>query len=199
MKQAEWKRAVRPLLPDGERWEFRGSLAYRAPTGRFLSGVLGEGSAYDRGAYVWRVSMPMFVPTDVMFLTYSQRIGGGSQRYYHQAPAEFAAAVASAIKNPPSEAEEMARIIRGAKWSPNSHLHEAAARCQVLQGRPKDALLTISWVAKLPPATGEWQERLHARIAELGRIIEEEGQEAAFRHVEAQVDITAEALGPIHS
>ena len=62
MRTAEWKRLVRPLLPVEERWEFRGSLCYRAPVGRFMFGVLAEGSAFDTGVYIWRVSMPLLVP-----------------------------------------------------------------------------------------------------------------------------------------
>src|SRR5512138_2561429 len=81
MKATEWKRLVRPLLPLEETWDFRGRLCYRMPVGRFLFGVLGEGSGFDTGVYIWRVSVPLFVPSNVMRLTSSDRIGGGATKY----------------------------------------------------------------------------------------------------------------------
>lgn len=93
---SEWKRVVRPLLPSDEAWRFRGGLAYRLPVERFLLGVLAEGSAFDRGVYLWRVSMPLFVPAEHVVLSYSQRVGGGAAKYGSDATGARDAAIRSA-------------------------------------------------------------------------------------------------------
>ena len=72
MRVAEWKRTVRPLLAADEDWEFRGPMCYRLPVRRVLLGILGEGSGFDQGVYIWRVTMPLFVPSDNVTLSVCQ-------------------------------------------------------------------------------------------------------------------------------
>ena len=79
MRATEWKRIVRPLIPAGEQWQFRGPLCYRSPVNLFLFGVLAESSAFDSGTYIWRVVMPLFVPSEDLDLSWSERIGGAPQ------------------------------------------------------------------------------------------------------------------------
>lgn len=196
MKAAEWKRLVRPIIPDGEHWRFRGSLCYRHPVRRFLFGVLGEGSGFDKGVYVWRVSMPLFVPAEVVILSYSYRIGGGSAKYNSADIDEFLSAVASGFRNIPTEEGELRRLIGLATDTSNVRLYETAAYSQVLLGGQTGALAKIEAATRVP-VSRDWEREVVNRLGQFARILTEEGQEAAVVELDAQSKRTATALGVV--
>jgi hypothetical protein len=111
MRVAEWKRTVRPFLPPEARWEFHRSLAYRLPMEWVVLGVLAEGSALDKGVYIWRVSTPLFEPLDFLSLSWSDRMGGGSTKFYAHEPAALNAAIAEAFRIPATEDEALDEMI----------------------------------------------------------------------------------------
>ena len=75
VRESEWNRLITPLLPEDQDWPVQGRrLAYRAPVGRFLFGVLAEGSATKGRRHIWRLTMPLFEPSDVLDLSHSERI-----------------------------------------------------------------------------------------------------------------------------
>lgn len=194
MKIAQWKRVVRPLVPEGERWEFSRSLCYRAPVGRFVFGVLGEGSGFSTGAYIWRVSMPLFVPRERVDLSYSKRIGGGTHTYEWDDVDAMKAAITSGFLNLPTEKDELHRIIKMAYRSPNTRLSEAAACSQILLGDQPGALDTINH-ANLSPSPYEWANEVNRRVVSLRKTLEEKGLDATARDIDAQAKRTASALG----
>jgi hypothetical protein len=196
VKATEWKRVVRPLVPAGERWEFSGSLCYRAPVGRFLLGVLGEGSGFDRGVYVWRVSMPLFVPSDAVVLSYSERVGGGSKKYDPANLEGLLRAISSGFRDLPSEDGELRRLVRLATGSPNVRLLEAAAYGQVLLGNQVAALDVINQVVDATTRY-DWEQEVVDRVARFGGTLGKRGLEAATRELDAQVKRTGAAIGVI--
>ena len=198
MRTAEWKRLVRPLLPVEERWEFRGSLCYRAPVGRFMFGVLAEGSAFDTGVYIWRVSMPLLVPRGRggVDLSYSERIGGGSHKYYLAQPEQTAAAITSGLHDLPSEHDELLRLIHKAQGSPNIRLLELAARAQILLGDTEDArTTTVAATRQLEEPIYDWDLEVQRRAAALLTTLDGDGLAATQRHIDAQARRTAAELG----
>jgi hypothetical protein len=198
MRQAEWKRLVRPLLPVGERWEFRGSLCYRAPVGRFMFGVLAEGSAFDKGVYIWRVSMPLLVSSEGggVNLSYSERIGGGAYKYYLATPDDAAAAITSGLRDLPSEHHELLRLIDEAQRSPNIRLLELAARAHILLGDTAGARAMIAAATRrLEEPVYDWEVEVQTRAAALLATLDEEGLAATQRHIDAQTRRTAVELG----
>lgn len=135
MKAAEWKRAVRPSLPADAEWDFRGALCYRFPVQRALLGVLGEGSGFDKGVYVWRVTMPLFVPSDNVVLSWSERIGGGTRKYDKFDEEALAAAIAIAVEGLGNEDDALGQMVaRDNPTSPNRRLHEVVAYARLLLG-----------------------------------------------------------------
>lgn len=196
MRAAEWKRVVRPLIPTSERWEFRAALCYRAPVGRFLFGVLGEGSGFDSGVYLWRVSMPMFVPSDFVVLSYSRRIGGGSKKYDSADTDELSAAIAGGFRDVPTETDELRRLINDAQGSRNLRLLDAAANSRVLLGDEGGAIETIKQASALP-IHYEWESKIITRLTDLARTLKDEGLQAAKQGLDAQIKSTAVALGVI--
>ena len=197
MKATDWKRTVRPLIPPDERWEFRGSLCYRAPASRFLFGVLGEGSGFDTGVYIWRVSMPLFVPSDAVVLSYSQRIGGGSKKYEAADYDELSSAIASGFRDLPTDDDELHRLVEIAAGSPNVRLLEAAVRSQVLLGDGVGALDMIRRATGAPTGSG-WEREVISRLDALAKTLDDKGLDDAVQDIDAQVARTATALGVIH-
>lgn len=70
MKTSAWKRAVEPLLPAGQRWEYLDldgdGLFYRAPVRLTVSGICkkDEPAPDDPRARVLRLGHPLYVPMD---------------------------------------------------------------------------------------------------------------------------------------
>jgi hypothetical protein len=121
---AQWKRAVLPLLAEPASWEFRNKLAYRQPVGWVLLGVLGEGSGWHRDQlYVWSLVMPLYIESEHLVLSYSQRVAP-AETFGTADQAAFAAAIASAVAALPPEDEALRTIAAGGS--------EAAAGARIL-------------------------------------------------------------------
>lgn len=198
VKATEWKRAVRPLLPADERWEFRGRLCYRAPAGLFLFGVFGDGSAYDTGVLICRVVMPLFVPREVLDLSYSKRVGGGMTLHPSREPAAFQAAIQSALDAPSTELAELLHIVELSQDSMNLHVLHAAAASAVLLGEETRALKIIERTKRFPPPQYQWVADVHERIREMEETLTQRGIWAAIGDLERQRRQTATALGLVH-
>jgi hypothetical protein len=101
-----------------------------------LFGVLGEGSGFDKSAYIWRVVMPLFVPAENVVLPWSARIGGGARKFSNFDEHGLETAIAYAASGLPVNDEEALREIadRVSEASPNRRLHEVVAYAQVLLG-----------------------------------------------------------------
>jgi len=77
MRSSKWKTLVGPVLDSG--WRLSQTLAYRVPVGWVLRGLLAEDSAALKpNFYLWVVRMPLYVPSDVISLSWSDRFGGGT-------------------------------------------------------------------------------------------------------------------------
>lgn len=200
MRATEWKRIVRPLLPAGERWEFRRSLCYKAPAGRFLFGVLAESSSFDTGAYLWRLSMPLFLPDDGLDLnlSYSARIGGGAMKYYSSRMEELQDGIRIGLSNLPEENAELHRLVRMGVNSDNIRIAEAAACSQALIGDQAGAIATLKQALQCTPSDRDWVKVIYSRLARLLRTITEEGVDVAARRLDEQAAKTAAVLGIVH-
>lgn len=130
MKVADWKRVVRPLLPEGVTWDFRGGLCYRAPAEMVLEGVLGEGSALDKGVYIWRVAMPLFIPNDTINLSWSTRIGGGAKKYTNDDRDALEKAIRTALEQ--SSSDDGMSVIASTDEERNARIVEARAYALLL-------------------------------------------------------------------
>jgi len=195
MKAAEWKRAVRPLLPADQPWEVRGTLCYRPPVRRVLLGVMGEGSGFDKGVYIWRVTMPLFVPSENVVLSWSERIGGGSRKYYSYDEDAVAAAVSSAVEALGTEEDALGEIVvRDDPASPNRRLHEVVGYARLLLGDSIGARESLARAAAGVPKA-PWGQEIIERARQVGRLLDEEGGDRAVGQLEQWCDQTAGALG----
>jgi hypothetical protein len=195
MKTAEWKRAVRGLLPADMPWGFRGSLCYRLPVNRVLLGVLGEGSGFDKGVYIWRVSMPLFVPSRNVVLSWSERIGGGARKYDRFDEQSLAGAIAIAVEGLGDEEEALEQVVaRDDLASPNRHLHEAGGYARLLLGDLVAAQESLKRAAAGVPEA-MWGQEIIERAHLIGRLLEQGDRERAVGQLDSWCDQTAAALG----
>lgn len=193
MRESEWRRLVTPLLPDNQGWQVQGvRLAYRAPVGRFLLGVLAEGSATKGHRYIWRLSMPLFEPGDSVDLSYSERIGGGSSTTSVEGETELSRALAAAIESSPSEDAEMARLA-DLSPGPNIRLSETAAYANTYLGDTA-RVFAILQAAQAITDDREWIGEIKERLERFERLLRENGRAAAVEHLDAQAVVTAQTL-----
>lgn len=147
MKSGEWKKAVRAALRDedgADRWDFSRSLAYRTDSTWMVRGVLAESSGVGLGEYLWVVRAPLFVPADVLDLTFSTRLPDGADEEITTGPST--GSIRSALRSVPDEQTGLAHIADTA--DPRNLLSlEAAAYAAVILGRDDSAA-----VAKLDQA-----------------------------------------------
>ena len=109
MRATDWKRLTQPVLGNG--WRLSQKLAYRVPMGWMLHGLLAEESPSQRPHfYVWIVRMPLFVPTDVINLSWSERLGGSSQ-VFEPGTAATQEALAQAARRALKEADADGLVI----------------------------------------------------------------------------------------
>jgi hypothetical protein len=194
VRESEWKRLITPLLPEGQDWHVQGRrLAYRAPVGRFLFGVLAEGSAAKGRRHIWRLTMPLFEPSDVLDLSYSERISTVSVE--HQTA--LAEAVGSAIKTLPSEEAEMARLAELTP-GPNIRLGETAAYANTYLGKI-DRAVAILEAARATADDHEWVGEIKERLQRFERLLRDDGQAGAVQHLDAQAADTATALNLVYA
>lgn len=194
MKIAEWKKWVRPLLPPAERWEFRGSWCYRAPVGLFAFGILSEGSAFDTGAYLWQVSMPLFVPSDVVVLSYSTRIGGNAHKFYSDKPAELRSGIQAGLQHVPRQDDELMRLAKAGVGTPDVNVLEAAAYASALLGEAKQAMAFAQSAARVDSSV-DWVAEVVDRAKRFADQLEVGGLAAVRPVLERNAAETASALG----
>ncbi len=198
VRESEWKSLVTPALPSAHDWHVQGrSLAYRQPVGRVLLGVKAEGSASKGRCYIWRVTMPLFEPSDVLNLSYSERVGGGSSAVNVEEPEAFTSALRQAIRTLPTEQHEMARLARLDDGN-NIRISESAAYANTYLGNAERAT-TILESALAIPVQRDWEIEVRDRLRHFQGLLHDRGQAVAIEHLDAQVAETAKALRLTHA
>ena len=193
MRESEFKRLITPSLPTNQQWHVQGRrLAYRTPGGRFLFGVLAEGSASKNRRYIWRLTMPLFEPGDELVLSYSERISTVNVEH----KTALAGAVAEAIRALPNEEAEMARLAELTP-GPSIRLAETAAYANPYLGNLERAVAILE-AARVTADGREWVSEIKERLRRFERLLHDDGQAGAVEHLDAQAIATAKALNLIH-
>lgn len=158
MKSGEWKKAVRAALRDedgADRWDFSRSLAYRTDSTWMVRGVLAESSGVGLGEYLWVVRAPLFVPADVLDLTFSTRLPDRTDEEITAGPS--AEAIRAALRSVPNERTALAHIADSA--DPRNLLSlEAAAYASVILGRDDSAAVAMLDQACAVPPEYPWMK-----------------------------------------
>ena len=152
MKTTEWKARIRALAPASE-WTVKGRQLFVTPLGWALRGVMSETSGFSKGTYLWRVEMPLFIPTDVVDLSWSQRIRPGMIEDVDVAGFDWA--LRAAMASPAPDAEVVARIAESTDH-PNTRFVLAAGCACILTNELPRALSALDSAATAP-IRYEWE------------------------------------------
>ncbi|HEU5001151.1 MAG TPA: hypothetical protein VFW71_00010 [Actinomycetota bacterium] len=192
MKTTEWKRLTTPLLIPKYSWAFKQNLCYRVPVATVLLGVLAEGSSFDKGVYIWQVTMPLFVPADFLYLSWSERVGGGARKYRLEDPESLTSAVKTAMEVG-DEATALTRIVnRGMKLLPAPETDEVLAYALTLLGRKAEANEILERAIGRAGVGGE--DQLMKRLIEFSGLLRSQGQEAAIQLLHQWARLTKNSL-----
>jgi hypothetical protein len=187
VKDAVWRQVVTPLVP--EHWAVRGKVAWRQPAGPVVVGLLGEDSGLDTGVYLWRLLLPLFVPTDVWDLSWSTRLGGGARTWSIDALPQ---PVSESVARAPADHDAL-RALAKRRSADNWQMLEAVAGSRVLLGRRKAALRVVRGALDDPVAASA--PAATARLARLRDQLSAGDLAAARSDLEARARTSAAALG----
>jgi hypothetical protein len=163
---AEWRRFASQVL--GENWGFSKLLAYWQPVSWVLYGILAERSS-SGGFYLWDVRMPLYVQSSVIDLSWSERVGGGTQTWDTdaagaQAIAEAQRSVAAAVQAADSV------LLAPPGGADNVRMQEARAYGLVLEGRTDAAVEVLGRVCRYG-ANYPWERDIVARATEVRDLL----------------------------
>lgn len=162
MRSAEWKRFAGPLL--GPEWDFSKRLAYRKPVGWVVRGLLEEPSDWG-GFYLWDVRMPLYVPSNVLVLSWSDRVGGGTCRW--EVGPDAADAITRTAKSIAAAMDADDTVLLAPQGGvDNFRMQEARAYGLVLEGAVKSAIEVLGRVCRVDPRY-QWQHEVLARASEI--------------------------------
>jgi hypothetical protein len=131
------------------------------PVGWMVRGLLAEPSTAG-GFYLWDVRLPLYIPTDVVVLNWSTRVGGGSRVWSSQ---DAANVTMSAGENVREAAESQSSILLSPPGGADSvNMQEAKAYGLVLEGSVPAAVEVLSRVLTYVP-TYEWELERYARAS----------------------------------
>jgi hypothetical protein len=174
---AVWKRIVKPLL--SEDWALKARFAHIRPVGWVIHGVLWEASASDPGFYLWRWRMPLYKPTTVISLSWSERHGGGSQ-LYDPADESTQVSVSEAMSLVQAEAEREAIVVDPPGGADNIGTMEVRAYGLLLDGNAQGAIEVLERVSRWSPES-PWQVEMLRRADSMRSMISDGHEDRARR------------------
>jgi hypothetical protein len=160
MKAAEWKRFAAPLV--GRDWSFSKGLAYHSPVGWVLRGLYAE-STRSGGFYLWDVHLPLYWPSEVLALSWSHRLGGGSYRWDRD---DATAAVIIAEARRISSEDGSFVALKSVSGEDNVLKREARAYGLVVESKPEEAVTLLNEVCQYD-ATYPWEHSMVDRAIDV--------------------------------
>lgn len=192
MNAERWRSLSQPVLGSG--WRYAKTLAYRVPVGWNLHGLLAEDSAARApDFYLWVVRMPLFVPTDVIDLSWSERFGGSS-RVFEPEGTEAAQAVATAAEEVIEQSSDEALRLPPPGGADNVGMQEARGYALLLEGNPSGALEVLGRVLRYEPEY-EWDQAIADRARQIKSMVEQNRTSDALSVLETWRSKSLTALG----
>jgi hypothetical protein len=192
MRATDWKRVVRPLLPD-DAWAFHGRAVHRTPVQHVAIGLLAEGSGWSTGIHLRRLRLPLFVPGEDWTLDWSERLGGGSHTYSNDDEGELHRAISHALSQAGDEHDALVGIAEPDQQV-NWRMLEEVVGSRVLLGRAAEAAEAIEEALAEPQARG-WDPGMVERLEELWALVDDGDLDGARDVLDKRAKATAAALG----
>ena len=179
-----------PDLGPGE-WCRRGDLSYLHPVDWVLHGVLAERSGTAGAVYVWHVAMPLTRPADVLDLSWSDRVGSGTQTYeIGSSAAETAFQMAADLAR--DLHRKAATVVDPPGGADNVLMQEARAYGLLVGGDPSSAGEVLQRVLRYTPSY-DWERDMIERASRVQVLLATPNR--AVDVVRAWRDGSVEALG----
>lgn len=155
-------------------------------------GVQGEASGFDRGVFVWKVRMPMFVPSDVIDLSWSDRIGA---KLGEDDEGGISAAIRAANTDLPSDQAALSGMIARAQHAlGNTRASEVDGYARLILGDVSGARAALSRAEAVKPEY-DWERELQGRCQLIIGLLDAKESEAGVSQLQRWRDETAAALG----
>lgn len=170
MRPHEWKRTVASVLT--ENWVLleERRLAFIRPIEWVLFGVQADGPASRSTYYLNQLRMPLYVPNDVIDLSWSDRFGGPSCQLElnEESPGQIASAMAVIER----EAKKGEVILKPPGGAENYRMMEARAYGFVIEDRIDAAIEMLKRVVSYADtAKYDWEIDLVTRASESLRLL----------------------------
>ena len=191
MKAVEWQRIAMPHLQPKASWAFEGPIAYRLPFKYVLRGFLAEGSSLDKGAYVWRITVPLFIPSAFVVLDYSERISRG--KFYSSDVAPLRGQLAIEGERTADEDTALEYLASLEMRSLDRKRAEVKAYACLMVGRIDQARILFQQI-RSGIVSASWEGELLLRCALIERLCVDSGAQAATEQLAAWSSETAAAL-----
>lgn len=192
MRATDWKRVVRPLLPD-DAWALHGRAVHRTPVQHVAIGLLAEGSGWSTGVHLWRLRLPLLVPGEDWTLDWSERLGGGSRTYSADDEDELHRAISHALSHTGDEHDALVGIAEPGRQV-NWRMLEEVVGSRVLLGRAARAAEAIE-EALAEPQARSWDAGMVERLEELRALVDDGDLDGARDVLDRRAKETAAALG----
>jgi hypothetical protein len=192
VRATDWKRVVKPLLPD-DAWAFRGRAVHRTPVQHVAIGLLAEGSGWSTGVYLWRLRLPLFVPSEDWTLDWSERLGGGAHTCSTDDEDELHRAISDALGRTGDERDALSAIAEPSQEI-NWRMLEEVVGSRILLGQGAKAGEAID-EALAEPQGRTWDAGMVERLEELRALVGDGDLDGARHVLDGRAKQTAAALG----
>ncbi|HEX6420020.1 MAG TPA: hypothetical protein VFZ77_16080 [Acidimicrobiales bacterium] len=161
-----------------------------------LHGVLAEMSGRADSIYVWHLLMPLTAPVDVLDLSWSDRIGGGSQTYIAGSK-EADAALLEAANRARRAHRENSIVVDSPGGADNVHMQEALAYGLLVGGDVGSASEVLGRVLRYQPSR-DWETEMSERAGTVRRLLDESDVSGALDLIGGWRTATLDSLGLLH-
>jgi hypothetical protein len=175
-----------------ENWRFSKLLAYWQPVSWVLHGILAERSS-SGGFYLWDLRMPLYMPSSVIDLSWSERVGGGTRLWnVDSAGTDAVARTGRSVAVAAQSADTV--LLPPPGGADNVRMQEARAYGLVLEDASDAAVEVLSRVCRYD-ATYPWERDLVARATENRDLLLAQRSSAVLERLAGWRAGTARAIG----
>ena len=144
---------------------------------------------------MYRLMMPLVVPSDVVNLSWSERMGGGSRKFRVDERDALEQAIGAAFTGLSTDDTALRQVLaRGMPLGANSRVNEMVGYTQVLLGDLEAAQKSLA-CARGGPTVQAWEQAIVDRAQLIADLLRSQGRDGAIAQLDKWRDATAGALG----
>lgn len=185
MKSADWRKLVRPLLPQDREWAESGFAVYAMPCQWVALGVAGQTSRWDSKMRVHRLVMPLVPTTPAWVLPF------GHSRSPFLSEGDLSSEIENQLRDLPAESDAIAEI--GAIVPEDSAMAERVGYLRFIAGDIDGARAALDQSSD-PDRSLDSDLRRVARVTEFVALLDSRDLAGAHQLLDTWADETAALL-----